>query len=106
MSDRQLVQLICAHRLLNSEVELSLSTRESAHFRDNVLPLGITSISAASKTQPGGYANDEQELEQFSINDERSALSVASAVQARGFEPVWKDWEREFQSIEAAQYEK
>ncbi|MUK46227.1 2-iminoacetate synthase ThiH [Aliivibrio fischeri] len=99
MSDKQLVQLICAYRLLNPEVELSLSTRESEHFRDNVLPLGITSISAASKTQPGGYANDDQELEQFSISDERSAESVSLAVQARGFEPVWKDWERGFTSI-------
>ena len=54
------------------------------------------SVSAASKTQPGGYANDNEELEQFSISDERSALAVAEAVQARGFEPVWKDWERGF----------
>lgn len=52
MSDKQLVQLICAYRLLNPEVELSLSTRESAAFRDNVLPLGITSMSAASKPNP------------------------------------------------------
>ncbi|MBT2912778.1 2-iminoacetate synthase ThiH, partial [Vibrio anguillarum] len=65
MSDKQLVQLICAFRLLNSEVELSLSTRESAHFRDKLIPLGITSISAGSKTQPGGYAMQEAELEQF-----------------------------------------
>ena len=92
MSDRQLVQLICAYRLLNPEVELSLSTRESAQFRDNVLPLGITSMSAASKTQPGGYANGEPELEQFAISDERSAQGVAQAVKQRGFEAVWKDW--------------
>ncbi len=96
MSDKQLVQLICAYRLLNSEVELSLSTRESEHFRNNVLPLGITSVSAASKTQPGGYANNEKALEQFAISDERSASAVAQAVKARGFEPVWKDWERSY----------
>ncbi|MDW2121910.1 2-iminoacetate synthase ThiH, partial [Vibrio sp. 2026] len=47
MTDKQLVQLICAYRLFNPEVELSLSTRESPQFRDNVLPLGITSMSAA-----------------------------------------------------------
>ncbi|NGN99641.1 2-iminoacetate synthase ThiH [Grimontia sp. S25] len=94
MTDRQLVQLICAYRLLNSEVELSLSTRESPEFRDKVLPLGITSMSAASKTQPGGYADDEPELEQFSVSDERSASAVANAVKAAGFEVVWKDWEQ------------
>ncbi|NAZ98508.1 2-iminoacetate synthase ThiH [Vibrio toranzoniae] len=92
MNDKQLVQLICAYRLLNPEVELSLSTRESATFRDNVLPLGITSMSAASKTQPGGYASGEEELEQFEISDERSAADVESMIRRRGFDPVWKDW--------------
>ncbi|MFH0259753.1 2-iminoacetate synthase ThiH [Vibrio mediterranei] len=92
MTDKQLVQLICAYRLFNNEVELSLSTRESPTFRDHVYPLGITSISAASKTQPGGYANEEEELEQFAISDERSAQLVAESVKQVGMEPVWKDW--------------
>ncbi|EGQ7948486.1 TPA: 2-iminoacetate synthase ThiH [Vibrio parahaemolyticus] len=92
MTDKQLVQLICAYRLFNPEVELSLSTRESPQFRDNVLPLGITSMSAASKTQPGGYATEEVELEQFEISDERSAASVEDMIRAKGFAPVWRDW--------------
>ncbi|EGQ8286470.1 thiamine biosynthesis protein ThiH [Vibrio parahaemolyticus] len=92
MTDKQLVQLICAYRLFNPEVELSLSTRESPQFRDNVLPLGITSMSAASKTQPGGYATEEVELEQFEISDERSAASVEDMIKAKGFAPVWRDW--------------
>lgn len=96
MTDKQLVQLICAYRILNPEVELSLSTRESAVFRDNVIPLGITSISAASKTQPGGYANQDVELEQFSISDERSAQEVAEAMSRIGLEPIWKDWDRTY----------
>ena len=92
MSDKQLVQLICAYRLFNSQVELSLSTRESEVFRDNVLPIGITSISAGSKTQPGGYASDFVELEQFEISDERSAECMEAVIRNRGFEPMWKDW--------------
>ncbi len=92
MTDKQLVQLICAYRLFNPEVELSLSTRESSQFRDNVLPLGITSMSAASKTQPGGYASEDRELEQFEISDERSAASVEGMIRAKGFDPVWRDW--------------
>ncbi|OZS45469.1 2-iminoacetate synthase ThiH [Photobacterium sanguinicancri] len=92
MNDRQLVQLICAYRLFNPEVELSLSTREAPDFRDNVLSLGITSMSAGSKTQPGGYADDEPELEQFAISDDRSVAAVADAVKQHGFEVVWKDW--------------
>lgn len=92
MSDRQLVQAICAFRLFNPQVELSLSTRESAHFRDNVVPIAITSVSAASKTQPGGYADQDSYLEQFSIGDERSVQEVADAMLSRGLQPVWKDW--------------
>ena len=92
MTDKQLVQLICAYRLLNPEVELSLSTRESEVFRDNVLPLGITTMSAASKTQPGGYALQDTELEQFEISDDRSASSVEAMIRDKGFAPVWRDW--------------
>ncbi|MFD1873920.1 2-iminoacetate synthase ThiH [Hymenobacter bucti] len=93
MSDRELVQLICAYRLLNEEVELSLSTRENPAFRDQVIKLGITSISAGSKTNPGGYAVAPESLEQFEISDERSPAEVAAMLRRQGYEPVWKDWD-------------
>jgi len=94
MDDKQLVQLVCAYRLFNPEVELSLSTRESEHFRDNILPLGITSLSAGSSTQPGGYAQEaEKALEQFEISDTRSPAEMAQLVKAQGYEVVWKDWD-------------
>ena len=92
MTDRELVQLICAWRIFNQEVELSLSTRETPHFRDHVIPLGITSISAGSKTNPGGYVVAPESLEQFEIADERSAGEMAKVIAAQGYEPVWKDW--------------
>ena len=94
MNDKELVQLICAYRLFNPEVELSLSTRESEHFRNHVLPLGITSLSAGSSTQPGGYAEQsEVALEQFEISDERSPAMMAEIVKKQGYEVVWKDWD-------------
>jgi 2-iminoacetate synthase len=93
MNDRELVQLICAYRLLDQEVELSISTRETAHFRDNVVKLGITALSAGSKTNPGGYAADVSSLEQFEISDERAASAIAVMLRQQGYEPVWKDWE-------------
>lgn len=96
MSDKELVQLICAWRIFNENVELSLSTRESPGFRDHVIKLGITSISAGSKTEPGGYACRLNALEQFEISDERSPREVASMIEARGYEPVWKDWDKVF----------
>jgi 2-iminoacetate synthase len=97
ISDRELVQLICAYRLFNEDLELSVSTRESEKFRNNIIPLGVTSMSAGSKTNPGGYVVEPESLEQFEISDERSPAEFASAIAAQGYEPVWKDWDRSFQ---------
>ena len=55
LSDRELVQLVCAFRLMFPDVGLVLSTRESASLRNGLIPLGITLISAGSHTEPGGY---------------------------------------------------
>lgn len=93
MSDRELVQLICAYRIFNEEVELSLSTRESEKFRNHVIKLGITSMSAGSKTNPGGYAVEPESLEQFEIDDARSPQQIAEMLRTQGYEPVWKDWD-------------
>ncbi len=93
MKDPELVQLICAYRLFNQELELSISTRESEVFRNNVLKLGITSMSAGSKTNPGGYVVEPASLEQFEISDERSPQEIAAMIRAQGYEPVWKDWD-------------
>lgn len=94
MTDKDLVQLICAYRILNEEVELSLSTRESETFRNHVIKLGITTVSAGSKTNPGGYVVEPQSLEQFEISDERSPSEIAQIIRQAGYEPVWKNWDR------------
>ncbi len=94
MSDKELVQLICAYRLLDEEVELSISTRESEKFRNHIIKLGATTFSAESKTNPGGYVVESQTLEQFEISDDRSTLEVEQIIKQQGYEPVWKDWEK------------
>ena len=96
-SDRELIQLICAYRLLDEEVELSLSTRESPVFRDHAVRLGITAMSAGSRTNPGGYAVDLQSLEQFEIDDDRSPAEVAAMIRRQGYDAVWKDWDQVLQ---------
>lgn len=101
MTDRDLVQLICAYRLLSPEVDLSLSTRESELFRNNAYRLGITTMSAGSKTNPGGYAVDSQTLKQFEISDERSPTEVAAMLRAGGYEVVWKDWDSTYDGFSA-----
>ena len=96
VSDRQFVQLMCAMRLLLNDAGLVLSTRESAELRDNLLPLGITQMSAGSCTAPGGYAEENSATEQFTIDDDRTPAEIAKILQARGYDPVWKDWDEAF----------
>lgn len=99
MTDTDLAQLICAYRLLDEDVELSMSTRESETFRNHIINLGITSISAESKTNPGGYAVAPQSLEQFEISDERSTQEIKQMIQSQGYEVVWKDWDKAFSKL-------
>ncbi len=93
MEDRHLLQLICAYRIWNPDLEISISTRESENFRDHVIALGATTMSAASKTNPGGYVVDPQSLEQFEISDERSMEEIKNRIKAKGYDPVMKDWD-------------
>jgi 2-iminoacetate synthase len=122
MTDRDLVQAVCAFRLMFPDVGLVLSTRESPQLRNGLLPLGITLVSAGSHTEPGGYtgagreklhrtergrivdlasgssewaepSQTETATRQFSIADERSAEEVAECIRRLGYEPVWKDWD-------------
>jgi 2-iminoacetate synthase len=91
--ERELVQAACAFRLFSREVELSLSTRESPTFRNHAVRLGFTSMSAGSRTNPGGYTAAPDTLEQFEVNDDRSPAEVESFLRGAGYEPVWKDWD-------------
>ncbi|WP_228290920.1 2-iminoacetate synthase ThiH [Shewanella cyperi] len=94
LSDRGLVQLICAFRLFSESLDISLSTRESPELRDNLFSLGVTQVSAGSATSPGGYAAPQSQLDQFEISDERTVDLVVAELQLRGLNPVFKDWER------------
>ena len=61
-----------------------------------MIRLGTTTMSAGSKTNPGGYSVDTASLEQFEISDERTPAEVASMITSAGYEPVWKDWDKVF----------
>jgi 2-iminoacetate synthase len=96
MRDIDLVQMITALRLCFADAGLVLSTRENAGLRDNLMKLGITKMSAGSKTNPGGYSGHSDAIEQFNVDDNRSPIQVAAMIASQGFEPVWKDWDRAF----------
>jgi 2-iminoacetate synthase len=117
LSDREMLQLICAFRLFLPDVAIVLSTREPARLRNGLFSLGITHVSAGSHTEPGGYTGagkqnlhltekgkmvplgsespreNRQATGQFQIADERSPEEVAAYIRGIGYEPVWKDWD-------------
>ncbi len=94
VSDRTLVKLICLARILFPRVGINLSTRESGRLRDHTLGLGVTRISAASKTSVGGYAGIGREDTQFDVRDRRPVREVVARLKERGFDPVFTDWRR------------
>ena len=122
MSDRELAQLVCAFRITFPQVGIVLSTRERAPLRDALIRLGVTSMSAGSHTEPGGYtrrgtehlhrtvrgrivAPEFQDGEdvlatgQFDISDERSPAEIAAVLRRHGLEPVWKDWDQALAAV-------
>ncbi len=117
MSDREVVQLVCALRITFPQVGIVLSTRERAPLRDALASIGVTMMSAGSHTEPGGYTRqgrehlhhtvrgrivapeyqhgeDELATGQFEISDERSPAEIAAVLRRFGIEPVWKDWDQ------------
>lgn len=93
ITDRQLARLTFAFRIFDHDVDISYSTREEPEYRDNILRLGVTSMSAGSQTEPGGYATCPEALEQFETSDQRTPHEVEAAIRRQGYEPVWKDWD-------------
>jgi 2-iminoacetate synthase len=96
LSDKNLAQMMMALRLCFADAGLVLSTRERAQLRDHLIRLGITKVSAGSKTNPGGYSGRCDAIEQFEVDDSRRAAEVAAMIREQGLEPVWKDWDRAF----------
>ncbi|HVH07023.1 MAG TPA: radical SAM protein, partial [Myxococcota bacterium] len=93
VSDRDLVQLLVALRLALPDVGIAISTRESPTLRDRLVPLGVTQMSAGSRTEPGGYSHPREAEPQFEVEDTRTPEEVAAAIARLGYDPVWKDWE-------------
>lgn len=94
MTDRELAQLTFAFRIFDHDVDISYSTRERPEFRAHMMKLGVTSMSAGSKTEPGGYVSTPDALEQFEVSDPRTPRQVAAEIRSLGYEAVWKDWDK------------
>ncbi|MEE0267163.1 MAG: 2-iminoacetate synthase ThiH [Bacteroidales bacterium] len=94
VNEKQFAQIIWAFRLFDNDVEITMSTRERPEMRNHFVSLGITSMSAGSKTEPGGYSNPDVELEQFHVNDDRSVEEMETMVRSQGYDVVFKDWDK------------
>ncbi len=94
VDDKTFVQFMTALRIFLPRAGLTISTRENAAFRDRILPLGATRYSAGSSTGVGGYTEIKvAQTPQFEITDDRNVSEVAAAIKARGYQPIYKDWD-------------
>jgi len=94
VSDRSFVQIMLAFRLFLPRAGITISTRESAAFRDNIIRLGATKMSAGSSTKVGGWTSGSKDIGQFDISDHRSVQEIKLQIQRLGYQPVFKDWQR------------
>jgi len=93
IGDDELKALICAFRLVFPDLGIVLSTREPANLRDELVNLGVTTMSAGSCTAPGGYSV-EKNTAQFEISDNRGLPEIMEMLKNQKKEPKLKDWDR------------
>jgi len=93
VSDIDIVQAVTALRIFMPRCGITISTRENSTFRDNILPLGVTRMSAQSLTCVGGHAQYSSDAGQFTISDTRSLEEVKASIRAKGYQPVMKNWQ-------------
>lgn len=93
--ETQLLQIICAYRVFLPFASITVSTRERAGFRDNIIKIAATKISAGVSTGIGSHSDDVKEEkgdEQFEISDPRSVDEVFEAIKNTGLQPVMSDY--------------
>lgn len=93
VSDRDFVQLLAALRIFLPRASITVSTRERLEFRRNLIGLGVTRLSAGSRTEVGGYSQADNSEGQFSIADTSSVDDVKKMIESSGYQPVFKDWQ-------------
>jgi 2-iminoacetate synthase len=92
VSDRDLVQSILAFRLFLPRAGITVSTREGAELRDNLIRLGVTKMSAGSSTAIGGHTDAKESIGQFEISDKRTVEEMRKSIARLGYKAILKDW--------------
>ncbi len=94
VSERELMQVMCAYRLFMPYAGLTISTRERAEFRNHVIGVTATKISAGVSTGIGSHSGEleKQGDHQFEIADGRDVSQVCMATKEQGLQPVMNDY--------------
>jgi len=95
VTDRDMVQIILALRIFLPRLGISISTREKAKLREDLIPLGVTRMSAGSTTRVGGHtigSRDGGSSSQFEISDDRTVDEIRAMLDKKGYQAVFKDW--------------
>ena len=88
----QLLQIICAYRLFMPFASITISTRECERFRNNIINIAATKISAGVGVGVGGHGEEKKGDEQFEISDSRSVSEVYDAIKKQGLTPVMSEY--------------
>lgn len=88
----QLLQIICAYRLFMPFASITISTRECERFRDNIIQIAATKISAGVDVGIGGHSGEKEGDEQFEISDNRSVKEIYNTIKKNGMQPVMSDY--------------
>ena len=89
----QLLQIICVYRIFMPFASITISTRECERFRDNIIQIAATKISAGVNVGIGGHSQEEEKGdEQFEISDGRSVDEIYQMIEDNGMQPVMTDY--------------
>lgn len=94
VSERDLLQVSLAYRLFMPFAGQTISSREGQKFRDNIVGLSATRISAGVSVGIGGHAEEKKGDEQFDISDPRDVSEIRKALIKKGLQPVFNDYVR------------
>ncbi|MDD7513674.1 MAG: 2-iminoacetate synthase ThiH [Campylobacter lanienae] len=95
VTERALLQVIAAYRLFLPYANITLSSRESAYFRDHAIALGVTKVSAGVSVAIGAHGGKDDESKgdgQFEISDNRDVNQMKIAIKNAGLTPVMSDY--------------
>ncbi len=90
--EKQLLQVVCAYRLFMPFSNITISTRECERFRNNIIKIAATKISAGVSTGIGEHSGEKKGDEQFEISDPRNVDEVYRAIEEQGLQPVMSDY--------------